>query len=91
MRCTGNNGQLMGAFQMGGSFTKHRKESKGADSPSRILRKRIICLGCEELLPAPRVLLHHQPAADIQHQCRGEKNDDAFERIVMIPGAEDRE
>ena len=38
----------------------------------------------EIFLPAARILLHHQPAADIEHQGGGDENDDAFEDIAVL-------
>ena len=41
-------------------------------------------------LPAARILLHHQPAADIEHQGGGEQDDDAFEDVAVVARIEHR-
>jgi hypothetical protein len=46
---------------------------------------------CGEIfLPAARILLHHQPAADIEHQGGGDENDDAFEDIAVLARVQHR-
>ena len=38
----------------------------------------------EIFLPAARILLHHQPAADIEHQGGGKQNDNAFQNVAVL-------
>ena len=44
----------------------------------------------EIFLPAARILFHHQPAADIEHQGGGDENDDAFEDVAVLTRIEHR-
>jgi hypothetical protein len=37
-----------------------------------------------------RVLLHHQPAADIEHQACRDENDDAFHDVAVLARIQDR-
>jgi hypothetical protein len=42
------------------------------------------------ILPAARILFHHQPAADVKHQAGGDDNDDALENIAVLARVQDR-
>ncbi len=73
-----------------GAFAEHRKEGQRADRPYRILRQRLIGLVREIFLPAARILLHHQPAADVEHQGGGKQNDKAFQDIAVVARVQHR-
>ena len=44
----------------------------------------------EIFLPATGILLHHQPAADVEHQGGGKQNDNAFQNVAVIPRIQHR-
>ena len=72
------------------AFAKYRQERQSPDRPRGFLRQCVVGLVCEVVLPTARVLLHHQPAADVEHQAGGDQDDDPFHDIVVPIGIEHR-
>ena len=50
----------------------------------------LIGLMREIFLPAARILLHHQPAADVEHQGGGKQNDKAFQDVAVVARVQHR-
>ncbi len=73
------------------ALAKHREKRQRCHRPVGILRQCGIGLVGEIILPAARILLHHQPAADIKHQGRGDEDDDAFEDVAVLAGIQHSE